>query len=562
MYPDVDQRLASLTSECEPAMLAGRRVGLEKESLRVDRDGQIALSDHPAALGSALCNSTVTTDFSESLLEMVTPPCGSAREAVNYLIDVHRFILPRLADGEHLWNASMPCILRGAESIRIGEYGSSSNGQMKHAYRRGLALRYGKRMQAIAGVHFNFSLPEDCWDRWLHLHTAVRATAAPMPGLPATPCVTEQQDWGTSTCGYFHMTRNLLRIGWLVPYLFGASPAICRSFLQADADVDLDTYNETTRFAPHGTSLRMGDIGYQYRQDGAIDLSVRHDDFYSYLEDLRGHVTTPHPPYEALGLVDAEGRRHQLNARRLQIENEYYSSVRPKQIPQPGEMPFLALQRRGIRYLELRSIDVGLDAPAGVHVEQIAMLEMLMLFAWLADSPALTQAEIVLNGRNMRAAAQRGREPGLQLERSQGSVSLQAWGSAIVDALVPLAAWLDGHEGTGLYQRSLEVQRAKLDNASLTPSAQQMKQIRKHGSFLDAVLVASRAHHRTLLADALPPEREQQFEAEVAGSIRCQAELEAASDGSLDEFLTRYFAQLDTAPAAVSPLPDAAAAGP
>lgn len=548
MYPDVEERLASLTKESDAHMLAGRRVGLEKESLRVDRDGQIALSDHPAALGSALCNGTVTTDFSESLLEMVTPPCASAREAVEYLTDVHRFILPRLADDEHLWNASMPCILRGADSIRIGEYGSSNNGRMKHAYRRGLALRYGKRMQAIAGVHFNFSLPEDCWDRWLDLHTRVRPAATPLPGLPASPCGAEQEEWGASTCGYFHMTRNLLRIGWLVPYLFGASPAICRSFLGSDADVDLDTYHETTRFAPYGTSLRMGDIGYQYRQDGAIDLSVRHDDFYSYLQDLRSHITTEHPPYERLGLYDAHGNRQQLNARRLQIENEYYSSVRPKQIPTSGEMPFLALQRRGIRYLELRSIDISLDAPAGVHLEQIAMLEMLMMFAWLADSPALRQDEIVLCGRNMRASAQRGREPDLQLERPAGNIALRDWGLAIVDALAPLAAWLDVVEGTGLYQRALGIQRDKLNDTNLTPSAKQMRQIRKHGSFLDAVLVASRAHHRALLADPLDASREEKFEAEVEESIACQQRMEAESSGTLEEFLQHYFAQLDTSP--------------
>ena len=557
VYPDVEERLASLTRECGAQVLSGRRVGLEKESLRVGRDGQIAASDHPVALGSALCNGTVTTDFSESLLEMVTPPCASAREAVEYLTDVHRFILPRLADDEHLWNASMPCILRGAESIRIGDYGSSNNGLMKHAYRRGLALRYGKRMQAIAGVHFNFSLPEDCWDRWLHLHTHVRPAGTPLPGLPAgqgSPCGAEQQEWGASTCGYFHMTRNLLRIGWLVPYLFGASPAICRSFLQSDADVDLDTYHKTTRFAPHGTSLRMGDIGYQYRQDGAIDLSVRHDDFHSYLEDLRSHITSEHPPYQRLGLFDTDGNRHQLNARRLQIENEYYSSVRPKQIPEAGEMPFLALQRRGIRYLELRSIDIAMDAPAGVHLEQIAMLEMLMLFAWLADSPALGQDEIVLCGRNMRASAQSGREPGLQLERPAGNIGVREWGLAIIEALAPLADWLDVEEGTGLYRRALGIQRDKLNDASLTPSAKQMRQIRKHGSFLDAVLVASRAHHRALLADPLDAVKERKFQAEVEKSLACQQRMESETTGTLDEFLQHYFSQLDD--------PDVSAAAP
>jgi len=549
VYPEVERRIARLTAEFDATRLAQRRIGLEKESLRVNADGEITASDHPAALGSALCNSSVTTDFSEALLEMVTPPCASAREAVDYLTGIHQFLLPRLPAGEHLWNTSMPCILRGESCIRIGNYGKSHNGLMKRAYRRGLSLRYGRRMQAIAGVHFNFSLPIDSWSLWESLqqigpgaggdHPASLQGVANNRTSDATDC------HSLATQGYFHMTCNLLRIGWLIPYLFGASPAICQSFLDPDAKIDLDTFNDTTRFAPYGTSLRMGDIGYQYRQDGALDLSVRHDDFVSYLDDLRGHITTDHPLYCDIGVKDSEGDYQQLNARRLQIENEYYSSVRPKQIPDKGEMPILAMQRKGIRYLELRSVDVNLFDPVGVHVEQIAMLEMLMLFAWLADSPALQQTEMVLAGGNMRAVAQRGREAGLNLKRPAGDQPLRVWGLSIVDALEPLAQWLDDAESEPLYVRALALQRAKLENVELTPSARQLAEIRDYGSFFDYALERSREHHTDLLSMPCNDALQTELAAMVGASLQQQAQMEAATTGDFDTFLANYFAQLD-----------------
>lgn len=550
VYPDVEHRVARLIADYDVSRLAGRRIGLEKESLRVNAAGEITQTDHPEALGSALCNGVVTTDFSEALLEMVTPPCASAREAMDYLSGIHQFILPRLPEGEHLWNTSMPCILRGEQSIRIGNYGTSHNGRMKHAYRRGLGIRYGRRMQAIAGVHFNFSLPLDSWSIWQSLQeTTLRqaANASHQANKRSVSADAAQQGGCCSlvTRGYFHMTRNLLRTGWLIPYLFGASPAICQSFLPPGAVLDLHTFNETTRFAPFGTSLRMGDIGYQYRQDGALDLSVRHDDFKRYLDDLLGHVTTEHPAYRELGIKDAQGEYQQLNARRLQIENEYYSSVRPKQIPESGEMPILAMQRRGIRYLELRAIDVNLFDPVGVHVEQIAMLEMLMLFAWLADSPALTQSEMVKAGNNMRAVAQRGRYAGLTLQRPAGDTTLADWGLCIVDALQPLATWLDSAQAEPLYERSLDLQRAKLENADLTPSARQLAGLREHGSFFEYALAQSREHHSTLLAASTDDALQSELAAVVDRSRRQQAQMEADTTRDFDTFLHDYFSQLD-----------------
>lgn len=544
MYSEVEQRIARLIETDGVRALAGRLTGLEKESLRVRPNGALSARDHPRALGAALTNPAVTTDFSEALLEMVTPPCASSAEALRHLAAIHRFILPRLPEGEHLWNTSMPCILHDSDAIRIGEYGSSHSGQMKHAYRRGLGLRYGRRMQAIAGIHFNFSLPDTAWSVWEELRIAGGPGLALVEGFDAEDALARRR-----TAGSFAMMQNLSRIGWLVPYLFGASPAICQSFLAPGEASDLASYNGNTRFAEHGTSLRMGNIGYRYRDDQPIDLSVRYTRFDHYVDDILAHVSTEHPPYAEAGVLDAEGRHQQLNACRLQIENEFYSTVRPKQIPERGEMPILALQRRGIRYLELRSVDVSIEHPSGIDESQCAMLELLMMFAWLGGSAPLDADAVARAVANVRTVAHRGREPGLALQADEGARPLRDWGLAIIDALEPLADALDVTEGRAengrfSYVAALAAQRQKLEDPDATPSARLLAGMREEGSWYEYTMKRSREHHEAILATAIDPELDAALAAGVERSLRQQAELEASSKGSFDGFLADYFAQL------------------
>jgi len=463
---------------------------------------------------------------------MVTPPCASVANALEHMIGIHQFILPRLSDDEMLWNTSMPCIIDGDDSIRIGQYGHSHTGIMKHVYRCGLGLRYGRRMQAIAGIHFNYSMPEQSWPLWQTLHSN-----------------TAQSEFSPATLGYFHMTRNLMRIGWLVPFLFGSSPAICQTFLPSGADSDLATLNKHTRFAPFGTSLRMGEIGYRYKEDAPIDLSVRHDNFENYLSDIYAHVTSSHPAYEQAGVTDTTGRHQQLTTNRLQIENEYYSSVRPKQIPAKGEMPLLALKRLGVRYLELRSVDVNLYEPAGMEIEQLAMLEMLMLFSWLADSPPLMPAEMDVNKHNVQTVAHRGREPGLKLQCQDNAVPLVDWGRHVLEALVPIAQWMDSmaksDQANNLYQTSLAAQIAKLNDPALTPSARIVDELASHGSYFNMVMHYSSAHHDALLDQSTNESLQSQLAQMVPASVAAQKELEAGSTGEFSDYLANYFSQLD-----------------
>ena len=164
MYQLLQQRLSLLASSDIEEALATSKIGLEKESLRVLPEGGIAQTPHPVAWGSPLTHPMITTDFSEALAELVTPPCESVTEVIQSLDDIQNFIY-RSLDNEILWATSMPCVVAGETSIPLAKYGSSNAAQMKTAYRRGLGLRYGRAMQVIAGVHFNYSFSDEFWLR-------------------------------------------------------------------------------------------------------------------------------------------------------------------------------------------------------------------------------------------------------------------------------------------------------------------------------------------------------------------------------------------------------------
>ena len=502
--------------------LAMNRIGLEKEGLRVSADGRIARSPHPSGLGSALTHPYITTDFSEALIELITPALTDPQEVLDFLRDIHRYVYRHLGD-ELLWGTSMPCVIDGAGSIPLARYGSSNAAAMKTVYRRGLGNRYGRIMQVIAGVHFNFSFADAFWE----LYRRHKAPDADPIGFQA-----ESQ---------MGMIRNLQRVGWLVPYLFGASPAICASFVKGQVG-DLERFDASTLFGPYATSLRMGDIGYQNKQEEGTGMKASYDSLDAYVRSLTWAIETPCPRYEAIG-VKVGDRYEQLNANVLQIENEYYSTVRPKQITEWLEKPSLALRRRGIRYVELRSLDVNLSEPVGVGLEQLRFLEILMLHCLLGESPRIGARERLDIDENQVLSAHRGREPGLALARDRGTVGLRQWAREILDGMAASAELLDGTSG-GPRTASLRQQMAKVEDPDLTPSARMLAEMRERGEgFFDYAQRRSEAHRQDYLTQTLNPERLAMFDALAADSIRRQREIEAADDRSFDDFLQSYFAQ-------------------
>lgn len=498
--------------------------GLEKESLRIDRNGAIAQTPHPRALGSALTHPYITTDYSEALLEFITPPFADIKQTLGYMHQIHQYVYAHLGD-EMLLATSMPCGIDGDLSVPIAEYGNSNIGKMKHIYRKGLWHRYGRTMQAIAGIHFNYSVPQALWPI-LHRQSGNRGS---LQAFIAD--------------AYFGLIRNFQRQGWLLLYLFGASPAICKSFFKSRPHLmqGFDEFDQDTLYHPYATSLRMSDIGYKSKNQA--HLKIDYNSLDGYVDSLTAAINTPFPEYEKIG-VKVNGEYQQLNANLLQIENEFYSTIRPKQIAESGEKPTLALKRRGVMYVEVRSLDLNLFNPIGIEDSTARFIEAFLLSCLLHDSPPQAEDEFQLNNSNQLLVANRGREPGLLLNQNGGAIDLQTWAHNILDAMQPICALLDQDSLDKPYQLALQQQQAKIDNPALTPSAQILACMSQNNQEFGCLAGKTSALHKHyFLSQPIDFETQQYFTQMAEASLQKQAAIEAADTLSFDDFLTRYFAQ-------------------
>jgi len=514
-----EARLRALSAAAEPALLQGGLRGVEKECLRVTPEGYIAASDHPVALGAALTNRFITTDYSEALIEFITPPETTAAETLQFLEDIHQFSYPAIGD-ELFWAMSMPCRVRSEEDIHIARYGSSNVGMMKTIYRRGLGFRYGRYMQAIAGLHFNYSAPDAIW--------------------PALGEVEDQPSDGTDerSEAYLAMVRNVRRLDWLLLYLFGASPAVCGCFLRG-GDAGLEKFDRNTYFGRYATSLRMSDIGYKNANQAEIFVSANSLD--EYIADLTRAIRTPHPAYERIG-VRVGGEYRQLNTHQLQIENEYYSSVRPKRSALSGERPTAALRRGGIEYIELRALDLDPFAPTGVDELRLRFAEVFLLYCLLLDSPPIGAAERVEIGHNHGVVARQGREPGLELRRAGRAVALRAWAAEAIEAMHGVAELLDLGAGAQ-YRRAVQECASSVADPQRTPSARLMQALAESGGSLGEFgLALSRRHREHFLSRPRSANRHYRtLEEEALASLDRQCWLEEHDTLSLEEYLACYY---------------------
>lgn len=525
MSKTVETRVQQLLGQKDALLIQQRLVGVEKESLRVSPEGSISQTPHPLELGSALANPYITTDYSEALLEFITPPYEDLGSCLSFLRDSQAYVYQKLQNKELLWATSMPCVVAGEGSIPIADYGSSNAGQMKSIYRRGLGYRYGRVMQVIAGVHFNYSLPDSFWTLYRD-----------MLGEDAIDLVDFKSEQ------YFAMLRNLQRYGWLIPYLFGASPAVCKSFL-GGAETNLKEFDASTYYEPYATSLRMGDIGYQNNKENETGVKACYQNLDAYVKSLQCAIETPYSGYEKIG-VKVDGEYRQLNANLLQIENEYYSTVRPKQILEGNEKPIVALKKRGVQYVELRSLDVNAFEPLGINETQMHFIEVLMLFCLLDESEQICFNERSEIDNNELDVAHRGRDPDLTLRHNAKDVSLRDWASELLDRMQPICELLDKGRSENAYALSLYAQFEKVKDPNLTPSARMLNEMRetKEGFYHFAKRMSEK-HYKYFTQLKLSSETEAFFDEQAVQSRIRQQQIEASDKLSLDDYLEAYFNQ-------------------
>lgn len=513
------RQLAKVRIDAEEIFSQIRR-GIEKESLRITRDGHLSQKPHPKELGSALTHPFITTDYSEALIELVTPTFFSLDQVLDHLEQLHGIVYRHIG-GELLWVNSLPCLIDEEDAIPIAGFGTSNIGQMKHIYRRGLDIRYGRKMQIIAGIHYNISVPDLFWKV-----LGIARTAA------------QHKDVSNS---YMAGIRNFHRHCWLLFYLFGSSPAACRSFFPGTQSCGLSTFDSHTVYARHGTSLRMSNYGY--RNPVQSEIRINQNSVDAYIETLSKTISTPFPTYEKYG-VKSDAGYIQLNTNLLQIENEYYSVIRPKRRTSPMEKPTHALRDRGVEYLEIRCMDLDPYESTGISQVQARFLDLFITYCLLCPSPPILNRHYPIISANKDAAVLNGRDPDLVLKRNGERITLKSWGSQILDELEPIAELFDRALDTDSYRRCIRLQKDKIDHPEKTPSARILNELMENDEpFFHFAVRKAKEAKKAISNKKLSPETINHYNDVALESLQRQSEMEEKDSVGFDDFLKWYFSQ-------------------
>ncbi|MDZ7923524.1 MAG: glutamate--cysteine ligase [Marinagarivorans sp.] len=513
--------IKALSKTNNSALTQGILRGVEKEGLRVLPNGTLSLTPHSINLGSALTHPHITTDFSESLLEYITAPTHLDLQLQDDLTQLQSFSYQHLGN-EVIWPMSMPCALPSDEQIPVAQYGTSNRAKMKTVYREGLGLRYGRTMQTVAGLHYNFSLPRAFWALIHHQELSTQ---------PLDTFITDK---------YFHLIRNFRRYYWLLIYLFGASPAVDASFVK-DRQHNLVALAPNTLGLPYATALRMGNLGYQ--SSAQSSLFVCYNTLKSYTTTLGKAIHTPYPEYENLG----NGKLKQLNTSLLQIENEFYSAIRPKRTAHNNETALTALCNRGVEYLEVRCLDLDPFEASGIAHSTVKFLDVFLVYCLLKPSPACDKDEFIHTQDNQQRVVTQGRKANLGLITPTGDeISLKNWGLELTTDMTAIAELLDKNHSTEDYSAALTDARNKLLDPALTPSAKIADAHAKGISHIQFGLQQANKHKNNLAELAKNEEYDSRYQEMTQESLRLLAEEESQVQLPFDEYLANYYQQYQT----------------
>lgn len=341
--------------------------GIEKEFFRVDSNGFISKNSHPKSLGSALKNKYITTDFAEAQVELVTPTFEDIDELYDFLHSLHVFVAKNIDKDEMLWPLSMPPRIEDESQINLGYYHQSGIGLLKHVYRRGLKVRYGATMQCVSGMHYNFSIKRN--------------------SFPALINSSDQKDINDA---YLGLIRNFKRVYWYVLAEFGQTNVVDKSFVN-NRSHNLEKLNEDDMYLKEATSLRMSEIGYQSKAQKGLD--IKYNSLSSFLEKIRSAITVPYEEFKNKNLLDSNGEYHQISDGVIQIENEYYDSIRPKRSASNDMRPYELLKNFGIEYLEIRGVDISPTDITGMSKHHIRFLDLILIYCLVSPSPKITPEE-------------------------------------------------------------------------------------------------------------------------------------------------------------------------
>ncbi len=482
--------------------------GLEKESIRLDENNNISKTSHNYFFGSSLCNSFFTTDFAESQIEFVTPP-NDTESTLEFLKSSHHFAY-RLLKNEYLWPLSMPPVFDESE-LAIASFGTSNQAKFKEVYRKGLSIKYGKMIQAISGVHFNYSFNEEFL---LDLSKYMR--------------VDYSKDFRSYI--YFRTIRNFQRINWLLLFLLGASP-----FFSKKHDTKHESYDSKKDylFLPYATSFRMSDIGYQNSEQS--NLHVLMNDLEEYVDNIR--QITQSKIYQYNKNDPDENIEPAILNGKLLIEDEHYGVIRPKSSSSQMRRNSHNLQKNGIDYLEIRSVDIDPFSLIGVDLSSLEFIKAIILYCALSPSPVNDLESIRENKLNEKKVSVSGRKPELKLTKDGTEVSMMSWATSIIDQIKVL------YDILGYDFKEIEKYEGMINNPDKTPSSMILKEILESNLTLNdfgrEIGMKSKSYFLSQKIDE--NKNWKLFELEKIKSTQRQAQIESKKSLDFFSFMDSYY---------------------
>ena len=497
----------------DPSLLKGIKRGVEKESLRLNLDCSLAKDGHHKNLGSALCHPLITTDFANMQLEFITPPTSSIQKTINILEDIHKFTYENI-ENTVLWPFSMPP--SNYDEITLADYGSSNLAKMKTLYRQGLANRYGANMQIISGVHFNFSLSDNFFKTLFQKK--------------------EQGLKEAKSQAYFKLIRTFYKFSWIIPFLFGSSPFVHKSFVNNNSKNKFKEHKNYC-YLKNATSLRMSDIGYTNKAQK--NLYINYNSLDEYLISMRRAVCMSYDPFEKIGIFK-NGKYQQLNTNILQIENELYTPIRPKSTPKENQTPSDALEENGVDYIELRALDVMPFADVGITKEQIHFLDIFLIFCILYTDEKLDFENLKQYNLNLEKTVKDGLNENLKLVNNHSSIDLREWLEKIFYYMEPLAKILDINSKDKNYQQSLKLQKDKIYNYSKLPSYKILDKILKSENPCNLLKETSLEHKKKISQKSYKVYKKEDLENIAKESIQMQQKIENNDSLNFADYLKNH----------------------
>lgn len=516
MIPNISNKISWLKNN--PEIIKNINRGIERESLRINYNGNLSKNYHPESLGSPLTHKLITTDFSENLIEFITPKIKNINCMLTMLRDIHRHTTSKL-NNELLWPMSMPCYIDKNKKILLSKYGNSHIGRIKSIYREGLKNRYGIAKQIISGIHYNFSFSINFWKEHVKINN-------------------KKYNKEYISNNYFKLIRNYYRFGWIITYLFGASPAICSSFLNNYSTKlpFIKTYKNTL-YLPYATSLRLSNLGYKNKFINN-NFYIAFNSLKEYNLKLKYLTKTPCNTYKKIGLKKNE-KYLQLNNNILQNESELYTLIRPKRTINTNESLSDALLNKGVEYIEIRSLDINPFSPIGINEKQIRFIDIFLIWCLLIKSPKFNKNEFKNINKNWNKIILEGKKPELLININNKKKTIKKIGLYILKDLKKIAKIFDKLNNNYKYQKICNKIIKKIKNPNLTLSSYLLNKLLKYG-INDFGLILAKKHNKKLNTESLEIINNKNFKYEKIKSNKLNENLENKNQSNFEKFIKNY----------------------